>query len=156
MTGASTANEDKVIRELNGLNEFSSDKVDSCNYFIHEPEELSALYDPRLHFPIISLTCPDNVMMASSTVTQFINDTGVLHSAEEKTPTTTTQDDSSEIEESLKALDDLETDLCQNKYCTDADVLNAVCVFSQRASPVNNAADLRKEITSKSRMIYPH
>lgn len=151
MTGVTTTNEDKGIREPNGLNHFASDKLDSCNHFIHEPEELSALYDPRLHFPITSLTC--DKIMASSPIAQLINDKADLNPADEKTPTSTTED-SSLINESLKTLDELETDLCQNKYCTDADVLNAVCVFSQRTSPVNSA-DLRQEITRKSAITCP-
>ena len=129
----------------------NEEKLDSCNHFIHEPEELFALYDSRLHFPTISLTY-DNIM-ASSTIAQLTNDKEVLNSADENTPTSTK--DSSEINESLKALEDFETDLCQNKYCTDADVLNAVCVFSQRTSPVNSA-DLRKNPTCKSTITYPH
>ena len=86
--------------------------------------------------------------MASST-TQLINDKDLKLTVNDERKTLTEQDDFDGKMLSLQALDKLESDLSKNKYCTDADVLNALCVFSERASPVNNA-DLGTETMCKS------
>jgi hypothetical protein len=52
-----------------------------------------------------------------------------------------------EKQSSHQSFDELESDLKKNKHCTDADVLKAVSVFSERASPVNPSD---RQITRKT------
>ena len=141
-----TTQDEKIRGNVTSDLNFPTDKLGNCNHFIHEPEELSALYDSRLHFPIISPMFDNK--MASST-TQLINDKDLKLTVNDERKTLTEQDDFDGKMLSLQALDKLESDLSKNKYCTDADVLNALCVFSERASPVNNA-DLGTETMCKS------
>ena len=117
--------------------EFSTDKqISGCNHFIHEPEELSALYDSRRDFPIISPIF--NNKMASNT-TQLMGDQDFKFTLndEENPLRLNEEDDFNKGKQSSQSLDELESDLRKNKHCTDADVLNALSVFSERASPVN-------------------
>ena len=67
-------------------------------------------------------------------------------------PNTDVEDDAIKRTQSLQSLNELESDLSKNKYCTDADVLKAVCVFSPE-SPVKNTIDER-ETTRKYWMFY--
>ena len=133
-----TATNDEPLRKPDVTSDlrFSNDKLDDYNHFIHEPEELSALYDSRLHFPFISPVCDK---MASSP-TQVINDKvlNLTVDGDEKVDVLQGKNGAIERKQSLHSLDELESDLCKNKYCTDADVLNAVCVFSGSTSPVNS------------------
>lgn len=123
---------------------FPSDRQDVSNCFIHEPEEISALCDSRTQFPTISPIFDDEM---ESNKTQFINDKvfKLTVNDENKTAALSEKDDLIPMRrQSLQSLDELESDLSTNKY-TDADVLNAVSVFSARASPVDKTNDALPE-----------
>ncbi len=145
---AATTTQDEETRD-SGIGtydlDFPTHKLGNCNNFIHEPEELSALYDSRRDFPIISPIF-DNKMAS------FVNDEelNVAVNDEKRTLTSSGEDESKKRKQSLQSLDELlESDLSKNKHCTDADVLNAVCVFSERTSPASNG----KECTRKSMIL---
>ena len=86
--------------------------------------------------------------MASNT-TQLVGDQDFKFTIndEENPLTLNEEDDFDKGKKSLQGLDELESDLRKNKHCTDADVLNALSVFSERASPVNA---LEREFTRKT------
>ncbi|XP_028391197.1 uncharacterized protein LOC114516044 [Dendronephthya gigantea] len=79
--------------------------------------------------------------------TQFINDKVFKLTVNDgnQTPVPSEKNDLIKRRQSLQSLDELESDLSTNKYCTDADVLKALSVFSERASPVNKTGDTPQE-----------
>lgn len=124
----SFAPKDQGIAKTSENNLFT-DKLANCDQFVHEPEELCALYHSKFCFPI-SLSI-FNTEKITSSPTEF-NDHQFADVNDKM---------SQNHIHSLQSVTDLESDLAKNKKSTDADILKEVCVFSERtASPVPNDA----------------